>query len=181
MYKKMLSSAILLLAVTIGFSQSINQIINATEVERIEKVLSADDMQGRRVFTPGIDKAADFIADEFKKAGLKPWKGSSYFQDFALLARNFVAASGQLNGQPINDRNIVAISTQPELSITESAGYQKIIVGPRDTLYPLVTRLLSTKGNYFLVIDTAQARLFNSLRRFRTQSFPFDANIVAVL
>lgn len=50
-----------------SFSQKIDKIINVAEVERIEKILSADDMQGRRTFTTGIDKAADFIESEFSK------------------------------------------------------------------------------------------------------------------
>ena len=50
-----------------SFSQKIDKIINVAEVERIEKILSADDMQGRRTFTAGIDKAADFIESEFLK------------------------------------------------------------------------------------------------------------------
>ena len=52
-------------------AQKAENIINAKEVERIERVLAADEMKGRRVFSPEIDKAADFIADEFKKAGLQ--------------------------------------------------------------------------------------------------------------
>ncbi len=52
-------------------AQKADEIINAKEVERIERVLASDEMKGRRVFTPEIDKAADFIAAEFKKAGLQ--------------------------------------------------------------------------------------------------------------
>ena len=51
--------------------KKINRIINAKEVERIERVLAADDMRGRRIFSPEIDNAADFIASEFKAAGLQ--------------------------------------------------------------------------------------------------------------
>ena len=40
--------------------------INEKEVSRIENILAADDMQGRQVFTKGIEKAADFIVKEFK-------------------------------------------------------------------------------------------------------------------
>ncbi len=81
--------------ITIGnaaFSQSIDELINVTEVERVERVLSADDMQGRKPFTPGIDKAAAFIAEEFKKAGLKPVKKRSYLQSFNMLRVKFVSA-----------------------------------------------------------------------------------------
>ena len=55
-------------------AQSIDKIINAAEVQRIEKVLSSDSMQGRKVFTPSIDKAADFIASEFEKSKIKKRK-----------------------------------------------------------------------------------------------------------
>ena len=47
--------------------KNIDKIISIAEVERIEKILSADDMQGRRTFTAGIDKAADFIESEFQE------------------------------------------------------------------------------------------------------------------
>ncbi len=34
--------------------------IDSSDVIRIENTLAADDMQGRQVFTPGIEKAAAF-------------------------------------------------------------------------------------------------------------------------
>ena len=67
-------------------AQDINKIINAKEVEKIEKVLSSNEMRGRKTFTPDIDRAADFIASEFKKTGLHYWTGlNSYKQDFFML------------------------------------------------------------------------------------------------
>ncbi|HQV54669.1 MAG TPA: hypothetical protein PLX17_04095, partial [Chitinophagaceae bacterium] len=55
---------------------SINDIINAKEVERIERVLASDEMRGRKTFSPEIDIAADFIAAEFKAAGLQTWNNA---------------------------------------------------------------------------------------------------------
>ncbi len=72
----------LLLTGQLVVAQKIDDIVNLSEVERIERALSADDMQGRRSFTPGIDKAADFIAAEFRKAGLQPVKADAYFRIF---------------------------------------------------------------------------------------------------
>jgi len=181
MYKKIFSAVIVLVITKIGISQSIDQVINPAEVERVEKTLSSDDMQGRKVFTPGIDKAADFIVSEFKKAGLKPWKGDSYFQEFFLLRMKFISAEGTVNGKPFNERTISVVSCKHDLSITESSGYQKIKVGPKDTLYPLVSRLLTTKGNYLLVVDSVHNRLFNSLKTFKRSTVSFEATIVAIL
>lgn len=47
--------------------------------------LASDELEGRGVTTKGIDLAADYIAAEFKKAGLKPGgKDGSYFQPFTM-------------------------------------------------------------------------------------------------
>ncbi len=49
--------------------------------------LASDECEGRGPGTKGIDKAADHIAAEFKKAGLKPGGANdSYFQPFTLNA-----------------------------------------------------------------------------------------------
>ena len=45
------------------------------------KVLASDKMAGRGLGTPALDEAANYIAEEFKKAGLQPGgDGNSYFQ-----------------------------------------------------------------------------------------------------
>jgi hypothetical protein len=47
--------------------------------------LASDDCEGRGPTTKGINLAADYIANEFKKAGLKPaGKDGSYFQPFQI-------------------------------------------------------------------------------------------------
>ncbi len=49
--------------------------------------LASDQCEGRGPGTRGIDKAADYIADQFRKAGLKPGgKDGSYFQPFTIKA-----------------------------------------------------------------------------------------------
>ena len=65
--RKLLVLLLLNMVVFSVSAQKIDQIINAKEVLRIESVLASDEMQGRKTFTPGIDKAAAFIAEEFAK------------------------------------------------------------------------------------------------------------------
>jgi hypothetical protein len=57
-------------------AQQIDKIITRTETERIETYLASNELAGRKPFTPGIEKAAKFIAGEFEKAGLKKTTGS---------------------------------------------------------------------------------------------------------
>src|SRR5574339_1223403 len=70
---------------------------NLKETEQIVKFLASDELAGRLPFTPGIDKAAEFIAEEFKKAGLEPWDGKSFFQSFGIRQLYFVSANTVLN------------------------------------------------------------------------------------
>ncbi len=50
------------------------------------KFLASPDLKGRLTGTPELNKAADYIAGQFSKAGLQP-SGESYFQDFKVTAR----------------------------------------------------------------------------------------------
>ena len=72
---KSIVTLLLLICSTFSFAQSVDKIINVAEVERIERVLSSDDMEGRKTFTPGNDKAAAFIANEFARNKLKFFGG----------------------------------------------------------------------------------------------------------
>ena len=96
------------------FAQSGSEIINTNEAERIERTLSSDDMRGRKVFSPDIEKAASFIASEFKAAGLQPLAGANgYLQPFTMLRPRFISASGNFDGTPVDERNIVALQQSP--------------------------------------------------------------------
>src|SRR4026209_386379 len=92
--KKIFVLGLLITTTFFVFGQNADAIINAKEVERVERTLSSDDMRGRKTFSPEIDKAADFIADEFKKAGLQTFNGASGFrQDFIMVSPKFVSGS----------------------------------------------------------------------------------------
>src|SRR6187431_1257021 len=90
------------------FGQNADAIINAKEVDRIERTLSADDMRGRKTFSPEIDKAADFIADEFKKAGLQTFNGASGFrQDFTMVTPKFAGGSATFDSDEVDFKNVI--------------------------------------------------------------------------
>src|SRR6185436_9442167 len=74
----------------------IDDIINVKEVERIERSLSSDDMRGRKIFTPDIDKAADVIATEFKETGLEtlPRGSEQNGDDTANYRQEFSVGTG---------------------------------------------------------------------------------------
>src|SRR5258706_9805603 len=121
--KKLFVLGLLISTTSFLFAQKIDAIINAKEAERIEKTLSSDDMRGRKTFTPDIDRAADFIAAEFKSIGLQTWDNSgSYRQEFALVRPKFINASAIVDGVGIDQKNIMVVTCLPELKIDQNSG-----------------------------------------------------------
>lgn len=55
--------------------------ITAADLSARDKILSDDIFQGRGPGTPAGERAADWIADEMKRIGLKPGNHGSYFQN----------------------------------------------------------------------------------------------------
>ena len=167
---------------TFSFAQKAEKIINAKEVERIEKVLSADDMEGRRTFTPGIDKAAAFIADEFKKIGLQTWNNSgNYLQPFAMIRPRFLGASCTFDGVPVDTRDVIVVTSQPVLKVTEKSGYEEVTIGKGASLNTEARKYITGNRNYFVLVDTSFAKTFNNITRFKSQLFKSDKSVVFVL
>lgn len=164
------------------FAQSIDKIINASEVERIERVLSSDSMQGRKIFTPSIDKAAEFIAAEFKKNGLQYFKGlNNYLQDFSMIKGKFISAEGKFDEQPLETKNILAFTTQAELTINNNSGYEKIILPADSNFIRNAMKYIGSDKNYLLIVDPANATGFNRLKRFKREAFKKNTSVVFVL
>jgi hypothetical protein len=83
------------------------------------KFLASDDLKGRADGSPELERAADYIADRFKAAGLKPGgDGGTWFQPFELVA-----------GLNISDGN--------ELSISHGGKTLRFTLGT--SYYPLAT------------------------------------------
>ena len=121
--KKTILSIVAGLISLLSFSQDINKIINATEVERIERILSADDMQGRKTFTPGIDKAAVFIADEFSKTKLKFFSNDKgWFQEFSMIKTKTIESSLLLDHDTIPVANYFVNTTEAALDYNSMEG-----------------------------------------------------------
>ena len=92
--------------------------------------------RAEKLFTPSIDKAADFIAGEFKKSGFKYFDGlTDYRQPFSMIKANLISASGSLNNHPLEMSQIIAISTDATLNFTEKSGFTKIVIDSSANLF----------------------------------------------
>jgi Peptidase family M28 len=155
---------------------------NAKEAERIERFLSADSLKGRKVFSPGLETAGNFIASEFKNAGLQPVNGASdYHQSFTMIRPKFISAFADVNGQPIDQKNIVVMTSNPDLQVTEKSGYviSKITAG--SNLYNQVMTKLNNKQNNLVLVDTSFAQQFGRLTGLKRQMFQSPYSTIFLL
>ena len=164
------------------FGQNADAIINAKEAERIERILSSDDMRGRKTFSPEIDKAADFIADEFKKAGLQNFNGANgYRQDFAMVSPKFVSGSATFDNDQIDFKNVVVITCQPVFNINEKSGYEKVKIEAGKNFQSEVMKYVRSGKNYFVLVDTSYSKNFSRLTGLKRAMFKMDNSVVFAL
>ncbi|MBL7803152.1 MAG: M28 family peptidase [Saprospiraceae bacterium] len=81
------------------------QLITPEDMKTLIDMLAAPDMQGRETGQPGQQKAADYIASQFKAAGL-PTKGdrNSYFQQVLLQRDNWKDIGLKVAGREFKSR-----------------------------------------------------------------------------
>src|SRR5436190_20454416 len=71
------------------------------------KYITSDECEGRGIQTQGINKAADRIAGEFKKAGLKPGGvDGTYFQPFEVFATNQMGEGNKMTLKGPNGESV---------------------------------------------------------------------------
>lgn len=165
----------------IACAQNSNAVINTSEVRRIESVLASDDMRGRRAGTPDADRAAAFIADEFKKAGLQPLEGNSFLQEFYMLRPKMISLKYEANGADVDTKNIVVITSQPELKVDEKSGYDVQTIAPGESFFQREQSILHSGKNVIAYVDTSFAKSFPKLMNLKRQMFKSNYNTIFIL
>lgn len=180
--KKFYVSAIILLTGIYVSAQKIDRIITVKKVSKIEKILSADDMEGRAVFTPGIDRAASYIAKAFKKAGLQhPPSSTNFFQEFTLVEAKQTNASGTINASSIDSSDIIAFTSRETLTVTQDSGYENAKINAGDKLFNTAYSYIMSGKNYVVWVDTAHGKNFPNLLRLKRESFRSPNSVLFVL
>ncbi len=173
--KRTIYTFILFFVASITQAQDINKIITKDYVDHLIKTLASDDMQGRRTFTPGIDKAATFIESEFKKIGLKTLEGSTgYRQTFYKYSLTPAAANVTIDGKAIAKENIiVAVNNSEEITFDQgnSDGWMKL--DPEKDFAVQYRALLRAGKKQLVFVDAKFAEAFQ-----RQRSMPARQSIV---
>jgi hypothetical protein len=134
-------------------AQNIDKIITREYVDHLIKTLSADDMQGRRTFTPGIDKAASFIEKEFAAIGLKPLDGEQgYRQTFYKYQLKPSSNKVVIDGETIAEENIMIYGNRSETVSFNKAGGDVWVALDKDKDFISQFRSLARSGKRQLVL-----------------------------
>ena len=180
--KKIFLLGLLITATLFLCAQRVDYIINLDEVERIEKTLASDEMQGRRVYGAGIEKAADFIESEFKSMGLRTYDANDkFFQSFIMVRPRFISASANIDGKDFNVNKLVVITTQADLRVDAQSGYLVHEIGADENLFEAASRHMETRQNKLVVVHEKHARDFSRLSSFGSSLARSNKNVVFLL
>ena len=107
-------------------------VIQKQEIVRIETELASDKMEGREIFTPGIQLASAFIENEFEKIGLAHFKDlKNYRQEFTAKGKSANNVIGILPGKSKPEEYVIFSAHYDHLGITAS-GTDKVYNGAND-------------------------------------------------
>ncbi|MEO6548482.1 MAG: M20/M25/M40 family metallo-hydrolase [Ferruginibacter sp.] len=181
--KKIFASLSMLLMMYCSMAQSVNKIITAKQVKKIEKTLSADNMQGRKTFTPGIEKASAFIEKQFRNAGLQTFNGAANFrQDFFMVESATSSSRVTVNGITIADSLVVAFSYQPDVSLTEKDDVEIVKISAGEKFGQRFNQYYQSKKNLLVLVDTAFRSRLQAVRRIdKVSAEPGQNSMIVVV
>ena len=143
---------------TLGAQQLIDRVIQVEETRRIESVLASDEMAGRRTFSPGIEKAAAFIAKEFSDTQLQPLPGlSSYLQSFSMTKTSLLSSAALLDGQPVDGKKMAVLALEKEIHWTEKSGVEIKLIGKEENFFQQASKILASNKPSLVLIDESFA------------------------
>ncbi len=125
-------------------AQKIDKIITRAETERIETYLASDELAGRKPFTPGIEKAAQFISAEFEKSGLLK-TNNSYLQSFPMYQSKLISVAGGLDEQTLELKQVAIISKESSIQIDEKSGFDVVSLKEGENFGQNAYRIMSAK------------------------------------
>lgn len=180
--KKIFSAFVLLVFSSASFAQKALNLISIKETERIERMLSSDEMQGRRTFTPGIEKAANFIAAEFEKTGLQKWnKGNSYLQSFSMVRSKSLSQKILVNGAVLDAKKAIVVSPSAAVMADNNAGYDAVTINAGMNFVAEARKALAAKKNTVVFVDTTHANMFGRFAQMRSQLYSTQPNVIMLL
>ncbi|MBF9252793.1 M20/M25/M40 family metallo-hydrolase [Pontibacter sp. 172403-2] len=167
----MIKNIILLAALALSFGTVASaqdlKTITQQETTRLVKTLSADNMQGRASFSPGNDKAASFIAGEFKRIGLAPLPGDDDFlQTFKVYRLTPDTKKASLNGTELPSDAFFASTTQQQLTWSADQDRTVIVIGETEDFGATARKLMKEDQDALVLVNPKHRQPFNGFKNY---------------
>ncbi|MFI5139160.1 MAG: M20/M25/M40 family metallo-hydrolase, partial [Sphingobacteriales bacterium] len=147
------------------FAQDVNKLIQQNDVERIIKTLSADDMQGRATFTPGIEKAARFIESEYKQIGLLPLAGDDGFrQNFTMTRVTALKTFVNINSKMISPDSVFTSTSATSFNWSNNSEVQIVKLSVDKNFRTEYRGYMQSGKKMLIMVDPQFTAQFNSLK-----------------
>lgn len=160
--------------------------INSSSTAEILRTLSANEMRGRRATDPAIDKAADFIAQNFEETGLSYFKElTGYRQEFELHRLTEDESRVLLNGRKIPNENYFALLDEEQFKFDQSS-VDIVRIEEEDNFRNLFYQYRSSDTDLLVLVDPAHEKNFSRFRAYfsrytRKMDLGKGANIIYLL
>jgi hypothetical protein len=108
-------------------SMKYGKLITAEDAKKHLSILASDEFEGRETGKPGAEKAANYIAGEFKKLGLQAPVNGSYFFNVPLVQSALKVSAFTVNGKPfVLGQDFIPNGTVPNKNVS---GSEVVFVG----------------------------------------------------
>ena len=163
--KKGLWISVLALAFTIGCSslkqskkEVLNKMVTVSYVKEHVTFLASDDMEGRKIGTKGIEKAANYIEKEFREIGLKPFEKGAFRQPFVAEGIPMENIIGVLEGKSKKDEYVIFSAHYDHIGYIGGEEKEHIANGADDNASGVTA--LFTLAEYFKKVGNERTILF---------------------
>ena len=132
--------------------------------------LASDELQGRKTFSPGIEKAADYIASRFEQIGLEPLSQiGSYKQSFELFQISPESSEAVLNGKALDAGSYFVISSKKTLNWDQNSPLTVTKLGAEQDFRAAVNQANQVGGNHVIFADPAHQDMVQRYQAYFSQ------------
>lgn len=160
------------------FGQQVISEQEGQDVSRILNTLASDDMRGRSALTKDIEPAADFIAGEMKKIGLKPYAEESFRQTFQLDKLSPKSNTATINKKTIPAEHIISLGNHVDLKWDDKSSIKIVnITSDSDFAQAFREQSLSKENTLVLVDPSFEASFVRFGQMLSNPKFIEDSSI----
>jgi len=160
------------------FGQQVISEQQGQDVSRILNTLASDNMRGRSALTKDIEPAADFIAGEMKKIGLKPYAEESFRQTFQLDKLSPKNNTATINKKTIPAEHIISLGNHVDLKWDDKSPIKIVnITSDSDFAQAFREQSLSKENTLVLVDPSFEASFVRFGQMLSNPKFIEDSSI----